>query len=695
MFWLYSRRTFLVQRTSNPSPDIRALATSGRADELLRTQLHSLPTSSLIAVSCEALLRKGHLSIAADLWLATILAVNLTRYLYLRRYRISAKTIESAEAFLRKALVFNFVVGLVWALIPALFLDVGKSTDSIPLIIVACLCAGAAVQSASYAAASVAIIVPIMTVIFIKFAVIGTVDGYIMTFDVGVYFAFLVGAALRVETVVLKMIGLNNDATSLARSLEIEHAAAQASAARLYLLANQDALTGVANRAALSTQLAAWLSAARAENRGFFFLLLDLDHFKSINDTLGHVAGDDVLREVAARLTAAVPQDGVVARLGGDEFAILLTPPAHIESEPTPDSAPLIAQKIMEGVSGSFPVGGGVINIKVSVGLAAFPRDGMSAEELFTNADLALYAAKDGGRDRWRPFDAGLLAAVKMTRDIEHDLPSALASGALQVWYQPQIALCSGDLAGLEALLRWDHPVHGWIAPPLIVKAAQRIHASHDLAAFVLDQACQTLKALNSFHWSKVLVAVNISPREFDQYDLPGLVKGVIETYGIDPGRLELEITEEAFAATENALAVLDRLSALGLRLAIDDFGTGFASLAYLRSMRVHRLKIDRVFITGLADHAGDRILVQAILGIGRSFGIDVVAEGVETAEEAALLLAYGCHVVQGFYFGHPMSTQALRDWTEARFRRNLLPAEFTAARDESRRKGYGSQAVA
>ena len=682
-----------MQRTSNPSPHIRSLATSGRADELLRTQLHSLLTSTVIAFSCEALLRKGHFSLAADLWLAAILAINLTRYLYLRRYRSGDKTIGSAEAFLRKALVLNLMVGLVWSLIPALFLNVESSTDSIPLIIVACLCAGAAVQSASYAAASVAIIVPIMTVIIVKFAVIGTFDGYVMTFDVAVYFAFLVGAALRVEAVVLKMIGLNNDATTLARSLEIEHAAAQASAARLYLLANQDALTGVANRAALSTELASWLSAARDENRGFFFLLLDLDHFKSINDTLGHVAGDDVLREVATRLTTAVPKGGVVARLGGDEFAILLAPPP--QSEPTHDAATLIAQKIMGGVAGPFPVGGGVINIKVSVGLAVFPDDGQSAEQLFTNADLALYAAKDGGRDRCRPFDAGLLAAVKMSRDIEHDFPSALAGGALQVWYQPQIALCSGDLAGLEALLRWNHPVHGWIAPPLIVKAAQRIHASHDLAAFVLDQACQTLKALNTFHWSKVLVAVNISPREFDQYDLPGLVKRVIDTYGIDPARLELEITEEAFAATENALAVLDQLSAMGLRLAIDDFGTGFASLAYLRSMRVHRLKIDRVFITGLADHAGDRILVQAILGIGRSFGIDVVAEGVETAEEAALLLAYGCHVVQGFYFGHPMSTAALRDWTEARFRRNLLPAEFTAARETSRAKGYGAQAVA
>ena len=260
-----------------------------------------------------------------------------------------------------------------------------------------------------------------------------------------------------------------------------------------------------------------------------------------------------------------------------------------------------------------------------------------------------------------------MLAAANIAYDIEHDLPQALADGSLQVWFQPQIALGGGGLIGLEALIRWQHPRHGWLAPPSIVQAAMRLHLSEVLTGYLLDHACREIKILDAVGLDHVVVAVNVSPSEFDLYALRALVQGRVEAHAIAPERLEIEITEDAFVAGEHALATLKDLSAMGVRLAIDDFGTGCSAIAYLRTLRVNRIKIDRSFISGFTDREGDRILVVAILGIGRSFGIEVVAEGVETEADAALLESFGCPIAQGYHFGYPMDPATLHRWIEDR----------------------------
>jgi predicted signal transduction protein with EAL and GGDEF domain len=322
-----------------------------------------------------------------------------------------------------------------------------------------------------------------------------------------------------------------------------------------------------------------------------------------------------------------------------------------------------MAEAVLAEVNGPFLIGEHAVNIGISLGIAAYPGDGGTSGDLLANADLALYAAKASERNCWRQVDSSLLEAAKMTRNLDHDLPGALANGELEVWYQPQIATATGRLVGLEALVRWNHPFHGWIAPPLIVAAALRTRVLDRLTGFVLDHSCRKIRGLTDAGFSNVTVAVNVSPRELDQYAVPYLVRHSIATHGIDPRLLELEITEEALADSQTIIAALTVLAAMDVRLAIDDFSMGCSSLAYLRTMRVNRIKIDQSFVTGFKDRPGDQILVKAILGIGRSLGIDVLAEGVETAEEAVLLRAFGCHVVQGFYFGRPMRDEALDAW--------------------------------
>ncbi len=505
-----------------------------------------------------------------------------------------------------------------------------------------------------------------------------------IAFDAILYIVLLFSSARNGEKAIVKTVLLRIEATALAASLDREHKASKASAARFFELANHDTLTGLANRAAFSTNLNDWLDGTQEPSRGFYLFLLDLDHFKSINDTLGHSAGDEILKEAANRLRQSIDGDHIVARLGGDEFAVLLAPMMSTSCDCAgDDEAERVALHLLSKVSGAFQLGAQSVSIGVSIGVAKYPEDGATVEDLLAHADLALYAAKDGGRHRWRRFDATLLADATMARDIEHDLAAALDNGAIQVFYQPQIALGDGRLAGLEALLRWNHPVHGWVPPPAVVAAARRTRKSELLTSFVLDQACRQILRLCDEGMTDVYVAINVSPSELDQYALPPLIQRAVAKHGIDPQRLEVEITEEAFAASENALATLSQLSAMGVRLAIDDFGTGYSSIAYLRSMRVDRIKIDRSFVTGFADRAGDRILVQAILGIGRSFGIEVLAEGVETVEDVLLLKAFGCAVVQGYHFGRPLPPDALAAWMAAHGDDRRRSEDETAAQDD------------
>lgn len=657
---------------------------SEQIQAICANQLYSVPMNCLLALSITVILRDDVPSRVSLFWFAANLVINMGRMvLVLQANRTSGS--GRTAGMLRLNGLLMLAMGCLWAFVPGLMFDITDTRAPFILFILAGVSAGATVQAGTYSVGAIAFVLPIFGTLIFKLLICGGERNVMIAFDGVLYLLFLVVSARKGEKALARTVLLRIEATALAASLDREHTASKASAARFFALANHDTLTGLANRAAFSTNLNHWLESGQQHGSGFYLLLLDLDHFKSINDTLGHSAGDDILKEAAKRLTQTIDGENIVARLGGDEFAILLAPanasPGLSRSED--DEAERVASRLLSKVSGAFHLGEQAVSLGVSIGVAKFPDDGATVEDLLAHADLALYAAKDGGRHRWRRFDASLLADATMARDIEHDLTAAIEDGTVQVFYQPQIALGDHGLAGLEALLRWNHPVHGWIPPPAVVAAARRIRKSELLTGFVLDQACRQVLRLCNEGMPDVVVAINVSPSELDHYALPALIQRAVAEHGIDPQRLEVEITEEAFAASESALATLSQLSAMGVRLAIDDFGTGYSSIAYLRSMRVDRIKIDRSFVTGFADRAGDRILVQAILGIGRSFGIEVLAEGVETVEDVLLLKAFGCAVVQGYHFGRPLAPDALTAWLAAR-RDGSHAAEDMTTRDGS-----------
>ena len=651
-------------------------------------QLFSVPMNCVLALSITVIVRSDVKLGALICWFIANLAINAARMAFAwRSHQTSAS--RRTLGMLRLNALLMLATGCLWALVPGFMFDITNTQAPYILFILAGLSAGATVQAGTYSRGAIAFVLPIFIVLDVNLLAHGGERNCLLALDDVLYLILLVVSARKGEEALVKTILLRIEATALAASLDREHTASKASAARFFELANRDVLTGLANRAAFSTNLNVWLERAQERGSGFYLFLLDLDHFKSINDTLGHSAGDAILKEAANRLIQTIDAEHVVARLGGDEFAILLAPAAdHSALDRSEDErAERVASQLLGKVSGAFRLGEQSVSIGVSIGVAKCPDDGATIENLLAHADLALYAAKDGGRHRWRRFDASLLADATMARDVEHDLTTALDDGSLQVLYQPQVSLSDDRLAGLEALLRWNHPVHGWIPPPAVVSAAKRIRKSELLTGFVLDQACRQIMRLCKEGVTNVLVAINVSPSELDHYALPALIQRAVAEHGIDPRQLEIEITEEAFAASDTALATLATLSAMGVRLAIDDFGTGYSSIAYLRSMRVDRIKIDRSFVTGFADRAGDRILVQAILGIGRSFGIEVLAEGVETAEDVLLLRAFGCDVVQGYYFGRPLEPNAIMAWMAARRDGIQVAAEQEMAKSRASRR--------
>ena len=629
-----------------------------QADALSKAQLETLPLSMLLIASIAGISFDGNAPLRALGWFATMLTIYFLRFRLAQIYQArDDKKGGQARLYLQRTLFGGVLSGLGFAIVPAFFL--GSQIDqAIPLFFVLMgITSGSVVHCAAYKRLSMVINIPIVLTAAYKILELNNSYHVMMCFDILLYLLFLLVTASRLELAFIARVNITAKALQLAASVKKEHAATQTAIQSLYQLANYDSLTSLSNRAAFSRQLNNWLDDAAKERTRFLLFLIDVDDFKSVNDTMGHRAGDDVLAEVARRLSRAFSDTHIAARLGGDEFAVICPVSGG------GDVIKTMAEAVVAKVNGPFLLEDRIINICVSLGVAAYPDDGASTADLLANADLALYAAKKSERDSWRRVDSSLLEAAKMTRRLDHDLPIALDNGDLEVWYQPQIATGTGRLSGLEALIRWNHPLHGWITPPRIVAAAWRMRIPEQLTAFVLDQACLKVRGLSDAGFENIGVAINISPRELDQYDLPDLVRRCIATHGIDPSLLELEITEETLADSPAAIAALTVLASMGVRLAIDDFSMGCSSLAYLRTVRVNRIKIDRSFVTGFTDRPDDQILVQAILGIGRSFKIDVLAEGVETAEEAVLLRAFGCQVVQGFFFGHPMKDDTLDRW--------------------------------
>lgn len=410
-------------------------------------------------------------------------------------------------------------------------------------------------------------------------------------------------------------------------------------------MARHDALTNLPNRTLFREQLEKALRLAKRSDQLAVFCL-DLDHFKEINDSLGHPIGDALLKEVALRLGECVTEHDTVARLGGDEFAIV-----QFCSDCDPSAVSLLAGHIVEKIAAPFDIGGHQLVVGVSIGISLAPEDGKNPDELLKKADLALYRAKADGRGTYRYFETGMDARAQARRILELDLRAALHRNEFEVYYQPIRDVASDSVVAFEALVRWNHSLRGMIAPLNFIPLAEETGLIIPLGDWVLRQAC-----LDAAGWSQgITVAVNLSPVQFKNPNLVSSVKAALQASGLPADRLELEITESVLLQnSETTLAVLHELRGFGVRISLDDFGTGYSSLSYLRSFPFDKIKIDRSFVSELATRDDSMAIVRAVTGLGKSLGIVTTAEGVETEAQFDLLRREGCTQAQGYLFSKP-----------------------------------------
>jgi len=427
---------------------------------------------------------------------------------------------------------------------------------------------------------------------------------------------------------------------------------------KIRYLAEHDGLTGLPNRNSLQTRLAAAVERVEASGESLSVICIDLDHFKEANDQHGHLAGDAILVETARRLQSVVQAPSFAARLGGDEFIVV-----QVAGGDQPTAAAELSGRLIEMLSVPVPYEGQELTLGASLGVSLYPDDGRTAEALMANADMALYRAKESGRGVYRFFKREMDDSIRERRSLARDLRQGIADEELVVHYQPLARATDGEVCGFEALVRWRHPTRGMIPPLEFIPVAEENGLIGALGDWVLRRACA-----DAASWEKPLrIAVNLSPIQLHNPALPSLVHEVLITTGLSPSRLELEITESAlFKDYQRALDNLRRLKALGVRIAMDDFGTGFSSLSTLQSFPFDKIKIDKSFVENIHRHDRATVIVRAVLGLGRSLEIPVVAEGVETEEQIVFLRGENCTELQGYAIGRPAPVDALTAWTVA-----------------------------
>jgi diguanylate cyclase (GGDEF)-like protein len=452
---------------------------------------------------------------------------------------------------------------------------------------------------------------------------------------------------VSIMTVFAVLVGWN---AYLLHRVDIDRARAERT---LEHQALHDALTELPNRRLFLERLAEQIQHGRSSGITAAVLFIDLDLFKVINDSLGHVVGDDMLIAAGARIRANVGPGDLVARLGGDEFTVLLSDLTDRRR------AAETADRIRTAFDRPFAVGLHEVFTSVSIGIA-FTDAEESAQDILRHADLAMYQAKARGRSRHEVFDAGMDLAARTRQQLEYDLRRAIPGGQLRVFYQPEVEIETGRLVGVEALVRWQHPTRGLISPAEFLSVAEETGLIVPIGRWVLLEACRQAREWQSRYDTDValMVSVNLSGKHLQQATLIDEVQEILQTTGIDPRHVIIEITETvAMAGAETTIEILRRLKSLGVQLAIDDFGTGFSSLAYLRRFPVDLLKIDKSFVDGVAFRADDRAIVEAIIALGHALGLRVIAEGVEGPEQLEQLRSLGSELGQGYFFSKPLSS--------------------------------------
>ncbi|HEV3153473.1 MAG TPA: EAL domain-containing protein [Candidatus Baltobacteraceae bacterium] len=417
----------------------------------------------------------------------------------------------------------------------------------------------------------------------------------------------------------------------------------------LTFLAHHDPLTNLPNRALFTDRLSQALAQSRRNGTCVAVLFLDVDRFKNVNDTLGHAAGDRVLREIGSRLKARLRDGDTVARMGGDEFAVVVTAVEHAEK------AADVAQTVRDAVTPPIVIDGRELHFTVSIGISVAPQDTAGVAELIANADTAMYQAKSRGRDNFQFFTPAMHVAAVDRLAIEHDLRLALDRGELTVFYQPIVDLNDGEIILFEALVRWNHPEHGLLEPDRFITIAEETGLVIAIGDYVLETVCRQSQAWGAAGLRRLPIAVNVSPRHLEQGNLPARLRTVLQQTGLPPSLLEIEVTESGVMHdVHKAMGTLEELADAGITVSIDDFGTGYSSLGYLKRLPIAGVKIDRVFIADIITDPQDAAIAAAVVALAQKMSLYCVAEGVETQAQADFLRAIGCRYAQGYLFGKP-----------------------------------------
>lgn len=452
---------------------------------------------------------------------------------------------------------------------------------------------------------------------------------------------------------------------------------------QIHNLAYYDLVTGLPNRAQLSEQLRYTLKLSKRNNSKFSVLFLDLDHFKQVNDTLGHDAGDELLRQVASRLISVVRETDMiiggneadsdldsqhtVARLGGDEFVVLLSVINRAED------AARVADRIAQAVGMPYVLGNNTVNVTTTIGISVYPADGDDFESMMKSADVAMYHAKESGRNGYQFYSRSIHEQALTRFSLEADLRVAIETNQLTVAYQPKIDMETGELSGVEALTRWMHPEKGAMNPSEFIPLAEETGLIIPLGQWVLRQACEQMQRWVNSGWPPLVMAVNCSSVQFTKSNVIEDINNAISLSGLDPKYLEIELTESLLLQDgEKGIQIIKDMKALGIQVAIDDFGTGFSSLSYLKRLPVDKLKIDKSFVDDLATDSGDAAIVTAIITLSHNLKLKVVAEGVETQEQYDMLRGFKCNEAQGYLISRPLDIAELEEWMDSYHAGNL-----------------------
>lgn len=452
-----------------------------------------------------------------------------------------------------------------------------------------------------------------------------------------------------------------NKANELLESIERNSNRRREAEANLLHMAQHDHLTGLPNRSMLQEQLSRILSDAGRRQRGVAVLCCGLDDFKEINEQFSYQSGDSLLVTVADRLRANSGRLGSLARLGGDQFALVQT------GVNEPYEAAELAQTILDDLGRPFEIGEHTVSLRATIGITLFPDDGDNAEKLLQKAEQTMMLAKARSRNRYQFYIASLDSEMRVRRELDKELRGALERNEFHLVYQPQVAFDDYRVVGVEALLRWHHPERGLVPPDLFIPLAEQNGSIIEIGEWVLDQACRQLRIWHDSGMSDLRMAVNLSTVQLHHSELSRIVTNLIQRYKLPPRCLEMEVTETGLMEDISAAAGhLNSLKKAGVQIAIDDFGTGYSSLSYLRGLPLDKIKIDRSFVQDVLVDEDDATIVRAIIQLGRSLNMEVIAEGVESAEQEAYIIAQGCNEGQGYYYSRPLSATAFTEWVHS-----------------------------